>query len=104
MHNSFIDDRNAAVEMWAVPNAMDLDLDTAGMQVPPAALGKGADELRPADDCSFLSGSGVVDMGSTPEPDGSDIADDIGDHVFVVITSDTPDVVQYLTRRARGGT
>lgn len=102
MHNSFMDGTKAAVEMCAVVNATDLGIDVSGLHVPSADRAEIPNKLRPEADGGILTQTGVVEMVSTLRPNGSEIEDDMGGHVFVVTTSNNAHVGKYLAQRSEG--
>lgn len=83
MFNSFIDGSKSAIEMAAVANATGLSPASEGLAFPPA----GADQLpqvcRPRENGGSLRHSGTVEVVSSLERDGSEVARDLRWGVFV---------------------
>ncbi|HYK16113.1 MAG TPA: Gfo/Idh/MocA family oxidoreductase, partial [Burkholderiales bacterium] len=85
MFNSFLDGTKSALEMAAVANATGLDAPADGLAFPPAGVGELATLLRPAADGGVLEQSGMVEVVSSLQRDGSEVADDLRWGVYVVV-------------------
>ena len=85
MFNSFLDGTKSALEMAAVANATGLDVPADGLAFPPAGVGELATVLRPRADGGVLERSGMVEVVSSLERDGREVADDLRWGVFVVV-------------------
>jgi predicted homoserine dehydrogenase-like protein len=103
MYNSFIDGTKVAVEMCAVANALDLDVDTPGMHFPTCEVPEIPNELRPAEDGGLLSDTGVVETVSTLYPDGTSVDHGIGFGVFVVTTTPNNAIAEYIEQNSGEG-
>ena len=103
MYNSFYDGTKIAVEMCAVANAVGLKPDVPGMHLPTAELPEIAEKLRPKEDGGILNGTGVVDTISSLHPDGSAVDYDIDSGVFVVTTTPTERVREFLDQLSGSG-
>jgi predicted homoserine dehydrogenase-like protein len=90
MFNSFVDGTKSAIEMAAVSNATGLLPPADGLSFPPA----GADELptilRPRADGGVLERSGMVEVVSSLDHDGQNVARDLRWGVYVVFRGDAP--------------
>jgi predicted homoserine dehydrogenase-like protein len=96
MYNSFLDGTKSAIEMCAVANMTGLVPDVPGMHLPPAGVSDLPHLLRPEEEGGILSRKGVVEVVSCLRPDGSEIPDSLRWGVFVVLTSDSPYLLQCL--------
>jgi predicted homoserine dehydrogenase-like protein len=94
MYNSFLDGTKSAVEMCAVANMTGLMPDVPGMHFPPAGVRDLPRILIPEEDGGILSRRGVVEVVSSLDRDGSEVAESTRWGVFAVITSDS----DYLRR------
>lgn len=103
MYNSFIDGTKVAVEMCAVANALDLDIDTPGMHFPTCETPDIPNELRPAEDGGLLSETGVVETVSTLYPDGSRVDHGIEFGMFIVTTTPNDAVAEYIEQNSGEG-
>ena len=94
MYNSFLDGTKSAVEMCAVANMTGLVPDIPGMHFPPAGVSDLPRVLIPKEDGGILSRRGVVEVVSSLNRDGSEVAESTRWGVYAVITSDS----DYLRR------
>ena len=85
MFNSFLDGTKSALEMAAVANACDLAVPTAGLAFPPCGMDDLAHILRPRNEGGVLDQSGMVEVVSSMERDGREVARDLRWGVYVVI-------------------
>jgi len=103
MFNSFFDGTKVSVEMCAVANAVGLEPDVPGMHIPTAELHEIPEKLRPKEDGGLLNDTGVVDTISTVYEDGTRVERDVTLGVFVVTTTPTERVQEYLDQYAGAG-
>lgn len=103
MFNSFFDGTKVSVEMCAVANAVGLEPDVPGMHIPTAEIPEIPEKLRPKDDGGLLEDTGVVDTVSTVYEDGSTVDHDISAGVFVVTSTSTERVREYLDQYSGAG-
>ncbi|UTX53155.1 NAD(P)H-dependent oxidoreductase [Leucobacter aridicollis] len=89
MFNSFIDGTKSAIEMAAVANATGLVPDADGLRFPPVSVDDLSSELIPADRGGVLRQSGTVEVVSSLERDGSEIARDLRWGVYVTFKART---------------
>ena len=89
MFNSFLDGTKSALEMAAVANACDLAVPEAGLAFPPCGMDDLAHILRPRSEGGVLDGSGMVEVVSSMERDGREVAKDLRWGVYVVIEAPT---------------
>ena len=89
MFNSFLDGTKSALEMAAVANACDLAVPSEGLGFPPCGMDDLAHVLRPRDEGGALEGKGMVEVVSSMERDGREIAKDLRWGVYVVIEAPT---------------
>ncbi len=94
MFNSFVDGTKSSIEMAAVANACGLVPGADGLGFPPAAARALANVCRPRADGGALARKGTVEVVSSLERDGSEIADDLRWGVYV--TFEAPD--DYVRR------
>lgn len=85
MFNSFLDGTKSAIEMAAVANATGLRPAPDGLAFPPADVDDLARVLRPRQAGGVLEGSGLVEVVSSLERDGSPVARDLRWGVYVVV-------------------
>jgi len=83
MFNSFLDGTKSAIEMAAVANACDLEVAPGGLGFPPCGTGRLASTLIPQSAGGVLPGKGQVEVVSSRNRDGTDIADDLRWGVYV---------------------
>lgn len=103
MFNSFFDGTKVSVEMCAVANAVGLKPDVPGMHIPTAEIPEIPEKLRPKEDGGVLEDTGVVDTISTVYEDGSTVDHDISAGVFVVTSTPTDRVQEYLEQYSGAG-
>lgn len=103
MFNSFFDGTKVAVEMCAVANALGFEPDVPGMHIPTAEIPEIPEKLRPEEDGGLLSGTGVVDTISTVYDDGSTVDHGIGFGMFIVTSTPTARIQNYLRQYAGDG-
>ncbi len=85
MFNSFLDGTKSAIEMAAIANACGLDAPTAGLAFPPAGADDLQQVLRPRDLGGVLEREGMVEVVSSLNRDGSEVARDLRWGVYVVL-------------------
>ncbi len=85
MFNSFLDGTKSAIEMAAIANACGLDVPTAGLAFPPAGADDLQQVLRPRDLGGVLEREGMVEVVSSLNRDGSEVARDLRWGVYVVL-------------------
>lgn len=84
MFNSFLDGTKSAIEMAAIANACDLDVPSAGLAFPSCGVDNLAEILRPASAGGVLEKSGVAEVVSSLNRDGSPVSRDLRWGVYVV--------------------
>jgi predicted homoserine dehydrogenase-like protein len=84
MFNSFLDGTKSAIEMAAVANACDLDVPHNGLGFPPCGADDLAAVLRPKVLGGVLDGDGMVEVVSSLQRDGRQVARDLRWGVYVV--------------------
>jgi predicted homoserine dehydrogenase-like protein len=89
MFNSFVDGTKSAIEMAAVANATGLLAPSAGLAFPPAGAEELATALRPRAEGGVLEHSGMVEVVSSLQRDGSPVPRDLRWGVFVVVRADS---------------
>ena len=89
MFNSFLDGSKPAIECTAVCNATGLAAPPDGLRYPPAAIDDIPRVCRPIAEGGVLHQKGQVEVISSLERDGREIAYDIRFGVFVVFEGDT---------------
>ncbi len=89
MFNSFLDGTKSALEMAAVANACDLAVPEAGLAFPPCGMDDLAHVLRPRSKGGVLEKDGMVEVVSSMERDGREVAKDLRWGVYVVIEAPT---------------
>lgn len=90
MFNSFLDGTKSALEMAAVANGCDLKPPSNGLEFPPCGTHHLPTVLRPKEYGGHLEHKGTVEVVSSLELDGRDVANDIRFGVFVVIEAPGP--------------
>ncbi len=85
MFNSFLDGTKSAIEMAAVANACTLDVPQDGLMFPPCGADDLASVLRPKSIGGVLEGDGMVEVVSSLNRDGSQVARDLRWGVYVVL-------------------
>ena len=90
MFNSFLDGTKSALEMAAVANGCELSPPTNGLEFPPSSCQDLPTVLRPKEDGGHLEKKGTVEVVSSLELDGRQVANDIRFGVFVVIEGELP--------------
>ena len=96
MYNSFQDGTKSAVEMCAVANMTGLVPDVPGMHQAPAGIDDIPQLLRPIEDGGILHRKGVVEVVSCIDADGVEVQNSMRWGVYVVITSDSPYLLECL--------
>jgi len=89
MFNSFLDGTKSALEMAAVANACDLAVPEAGLAFPPCGMDDLAHILRPRTEGGVLDDGGMVEVVSSMERDGREVAGDLRWGFYVVIEAPT---------------
>jgi predicted homoserine dehydrogenase-like protein len=84
MFNSFLDGTKSAIEMAAIANGTGLAAPEAGLAFPPASAHELATVLRPKAEGGVLDAKGMVEVVSSLNRDGSDVANDLRWGVYVV--------------------
>jgi predicted homoserine dehydrogenase-like protein len=87
MFTSFLDGTKSAIEMAAVCNATGLLPQAEGLQFPACGSGRLADVLKPQAAGGVLSRHGTVEVVSSLERDGTEIADDLRWGVYVTFAA-----------------
>lgn len=90
MFNSFLDGTKSGIEMAAVANATGLIPPRKGLMFPPVGTDRMAETLRPGNHDFALEADGTVEVVSSVNRDGSQVANDLRWGVFVVFRSDNP--------------
>lgn len=85
MFNSFLDGTKSAIEMAAVANATGLGVPAGGLTFPPVGTHRLAEDLRPHAEGGVLGSSGVVEVISSLNRDGSPVVNDLRWGVYVVV-------------------
>ncbi len=85
MFNSFLDGTKSAIEMAAIANACDLAVPGDGLLFPPCGVDDLAQVLRPRAEGGVLERSGVVEVVSSLERDGSPVERDLRWGVYAVL-------------------
>ncbi len=96
MYNSFQDGTKSAIEMCAVANMTGLVPDIPGMHQPPAGIEEIPQLLRPIEDGGILHRKGVVEVVSSINAGGVEVPNSMRWGVYVVITSDSPYLLECL--------
>ena len=89
MFNSFLDGTKSAIEMASVANASGLNVPEDGLLFSPTGTSKLAQDLKPKKFGGLLAESGVVEVVSSLNRDGSIIKDDLRYGVFVVFKANS---------------
>ena len=89
MFNSFLDGTKSAIEMTAVANATGLKPPSDGLSFPPCSVDKLGSILKPREHGGMLEQSGMVEVISSLNRDGSEIARDLRWGVYVVFEAGT---------------
>lgn len=84
MFNSFLDGTKSAIEMAAVANATGLGVPVGGLDFPPVSTDRLADDLKPMTAGGLLPASGMVEVVSSLNRDGSAVRGDLRWGVYVV--------------------
>lgn len=85
MFNSFLDGTKSAIEMTAIANATQLEVAESGLGFPPCGAEQLAEVLKPVAEGGQLEGSGLVEVVSSLNRDGSVVERDLRWGVYVVI-------------------
>jgi len=83
MFNSFLDGTKSGIEMAAVANATGLGAPAEGLAFPPCSVYALADVLKPAADGGVLTRPGSVEVVSSLQRDGTEVAHDLRWGVYV---------------------
>ncbi len=83
MFNSFLDGTKSGIEMAAVANATGLTAPSEGLAFPPCSVDALPEVLKPVSAGGVLERSGTVEVVSSVERDGSEIAHDLRWGVYV---------------------
>jgi len=94
MFNSFLDGTKSAIEMAAVANATGLDVPRDGLKFPPVGTSGLAQVLKPKIKGGVIQKEGTVEVVSSLERDGKEIADHLRFGVYVVFKAST----EYVSR------
>lgn len=89
MFNSFLDGTKPAIESAAISNATGLNAPSGGLTFPSGAIDDIASLMRPRSEGGVLEEAGMVEVISSFAPDGSLIANDIRQGVWVVVKATT---------------
>src|SRR5699024_5986794 len=89
MFNSFLDGTKSAIEMAAVANGTGLTPPKEGLSFPPVSTDDLPTKLRPSDIGGLLPSNGMVEVISSLNRDGSEIANDIRWGVYVTFKART---------------
>jgi len=89
MFNSFLDGTKSAVEMAAVANATGLTPPEDGLLFPPCGVDDLPSMLKPRDDGGILGAKGMVEVVSSLDRDGADVARDLRWGVYAVFEAPT---------------
>jgi len=84
MFNSFLDGTKSAIEMAALANATGLDVQSRGLAFPPCGADDLPHVLRPKDAGGVLEQTGIVEVVSSLERDGSPVHRDLRWGVYAV--------------------
>ncbi len=85
MFNSFVDGTKSGIEMAAIANACELNVPSDGLSFFPCGTHDLARTLRPRADGGQLEGKGFVEVISSQERDGREVAGHLRQGVYVVI-------------------
>jgi predicted homoserine dehydrogenase-like protein len=94
MFNSFLDGTKSAIEMAAVANATGLTVPRAGLQFPPCSVDALPQVLRPKAAGGVLHQKGMVEVISSLNRDGTNVARDLRWGVYVTFAAPS----DYATR------
>jgi len=94
MFNSFLDGTKSGIEMASVANASGLEVPEDGLLFPPVGTSRLAQVLKPEKYGGILSKSGMVEVISSLNRDGSKIEDDLRYGVYVVFKANS----SYVSR------
>ena len=94
MFNSFLDGTKSAIEMAAVANATGLSVPRDGLKFPPVGTSGLAQVLKPKIKGGVIKKEGTVEVVSSLERDGKEIADHLRFGVYVVFKAST----EYVSR------
>ncbi len=89
MFNSFLDGTKPAIESAAISNATGLNAPTGGLAFPSGAIEDIANLMRPREEGGVLEAAGMVEVISSVAEDGSMIANDIRQGVWVAVKATT---------------
>jgi predicted homoserine dehydrogenase-like protein len=89
MFNSFLDGTKSAIEMAAVANATGLTPPEDGLLFPPCGVDALPAVLKPRDDGGVLAGKGMVEVVSSLDRDGTEVARDLRWGVYAVFEAPT---------------
>jgi len=87
MFNSFLDGTKSGIEMAAVANACGLSCPADGLSFPPVGTHELARMLKPKADGGVLERSGIVEVISCLNRDGSDVLNDLRWGVYVTFAA-----------------
>ncbi len=99
MFNSFLDGTKSGIEMAAIANATGLSAREDGLLFPPVGVDALAQDLAPRAAGGVLDASGVVEVVSSVERDGTDVPRDLRWGVYVVIEPQDGDARGDYARR-----
>jgi len=94
MFNSFLDGTKSAIEMASLCNATGLIAPEEGLLFPPAGTSNLANILKPREFGGILTRSGMVEVVSSLNRDGSKIEDDLRYGVYVIFKANS----DYVSR------
>lgn len=89
MFNSFLDGTKSGIEMAAIANATGLFPPEDGLAFPPVGTSRLHTVLRPHNEGGILARKGVVEVVSSHERDGTEIADNLRWGVYAVFEGET---------------
>ena len=89
MFNSFLDGTKSAIEMAATANACDLSAPSGGLLFPPCGTDALQSVLRPLSVGGVLEQAGMVEVVSSLNRDGSEVARDLRWGVYVILKAPT---------------
>jgi predicted homoserine dehydrogenase-like protein len=85
MFNSFLDGTKSAIEMAAIANGCDLAAPTDGLLFPPCGTSDLHNVLRPLANGGVLEREGMVEVVSSLNRDGAEVANDLRWGVYVIL-------------------
>ncbi len=85
MFNSFLDGTKSAIEMAAISNGCDLTAPTDGLLFPPCGTHDLHNTLRPSAKGGVLESEGMVEVVSSLNRDGTEVANDLRWGVYVIL-------------------